>query len=252
MCRLFLALNNHNVKENLVRFFKLSVKSTHVAMDRGIKLPRDGYGFGWMDNKKKWHIYRKAVLPHRDSVYPDVLGKAAQNVVIAHLRHINYRRITKKAPENNHPFIHDNQTFMHNGQVHLMSDNQMLELKGLIDQDLVKFIKGDTDAEAMFYLFLTIKKKMDEKYPDESTSLKKSFQKMVRILKETKLHIDLNFIYTNPNRAFITRFSHHPEDKGRDSIPLFIDKSDGILITSEPITEEAKMMRHNSVMVIEF
>jgi hypothetical protein len=67
-----------------------------------------------------------------------------------------------------------------------------------------------------------------------------------------KLNIDLNFIYTNSKRALITRFSHHPEDSNRDSLPLFIDKSDGILITSEPITDGAKMLPHNSTMVIDY
>lgn len=252
MCRLFLALNNHDVKENLVKFFKLSMKSTPVAIERGIKLPKDGYGFGWMDNKQKWHVYKNPVLPHRDSIYPDVLGKSPQNVVIAHLRHIHYPGITERVTENNHPFIHDNQTFMHNGQVHRMSDAQMTELKCIIDKDLNRCIRGDTDAEAMFYLFLTIKRKMDIKWPAESTSLKKSFQQLVRILKKMKLHVDLNFIYTNSKRALITRFSHHPEDSNRDSLPLFIDKTDGIVITSEPITDGAKMLPHNSTMVIDY
>ncbi|HET8538262.1 MAG TPA: class II glutamine amidotransferase [Anaeromyxobacter sp.] len=111
-----------------------------------------GWGIGW------WEAgvprVRKGLLPaHSDENFVAAARGARSDVVVAHVRDASIGPVT---PANTHPFAFGRWLFAHNGtlarykKVHAVRDAILAE----VDPDLRPLVRGETDSERLFLLFL--------------------------------------------------------------------------------------------------
>jgi len=112
-----------------------------------------GWGVGWYVDGAP-HV-RRGILPaHADDSFVAAGREVRSAVVIAHVREASVGPVL---PENTHPFLFDRWLFAHNGTVARYREvpGVRAAIEAEIDPDLRREIRGDTDSERIFYLFLT-------------------------------------------------------------------------------------------------
>jgi glutamine amidotransferase len=112
-----------------------------------------GWGIGWYVNGSP-HV-RRGILPaHADEAFVAAGREIASRIVVAHVREASIGPVRH---ENTHPFLFDRWLFAHNGTVARFRDDPEVRaaIEAGIDPDLRGQIRGDTDSERCFYLFLT-------------------------------------------------------------------------------------------------
>jgi predicted glutamine amidotransferase len=112
-----------------------------------------GWGIGWWEAGQP--RVRRGLLPaHSDGAFLDAGRAIRAPVVVAHVREASVGTVRQ---ENTHPFQHGCWLFAHNGTVARFEDHAALReaLASEIDLDLRGELRGDTDSERCFYLFLT-------------------------------------------------------------------------------------------------
>jgi glutamine amidotransferase len=211
----------------------------------------DGFGFAWLA-KDKWKIYKSP----KDYLHDDQIMKLADRIpkklVIGHLRKKIYG---KPSIENTHPFIYENQIFLHNGFIKDFPKHQE-KIKGQIHPEYLNHIEGESDSEVLFYLFLSIKDDLAKK-----NSTKKLLNRAIRELFERferwGIELTANIIYANENHILITRFlCYNKKEYAQEQHPpsLYLHQQiapGGILITSEPILSNFQLIPENNIIVID-
>ena len=112
-----------------------------------------GWGIGWWEDGQP--RVRRGILPaHSDGAFLDAGRAIRAPVVVAHVREASVGPVRQ---ENTHPFLHGRWLFAHNGTVARFEDHAALReaLASEIDLDLRGELRGDTDSERCFYLFLS-------------------------------------------------------------------------------------------------
>ena len=97
----------------------------------------------------------RGLLPaHADEAFVEAARAARSRVVIAHVRDASVGPVTEA---NTHPFVHDQWIFAHNGTVARFKDVARVraELEAEIDPELRRALRGETDSERCFLIFLT-------------------------------------------------------------------------------------------------
>ncbi|MGA9520744.1 MAG: class II glutamine amidotransferase [Myxococcaceae bacterium] len=113
---------------------------------------KDGWGIASYDTGLFPQVARGLGAAHMDPEFERVSSLLSSHTVIAHLR---LASVGPVQPCNAHPFIHRSWTFAHNGTLQRFADHQH-EIEALIDADFRPLLRGDTDSERCFYLFLTL------------------------------------------------------------------------------------------------
>jgi predicted glutamine amidotransferase len=112
-----------------------------------------GWGIGWyVDGAPR---VRRGLLPaHEDEAFAAAGREVRSRIVVAHVRDASVGPVRH---ENTHPFLHDRWLFAHNGTVARYHEERAVRaaIAAEIDPDLRARIRGDTDSERLFYLFLT-------------------------------------------------------------------------------------------------
>jgi glutamine amidotransferase len=251
MCRIFFLIRNNNLEQKAKYIKSFLKQSDHTAKNTpGLDNPyehvnhKDGYGFAWRNsNNVKWNAYKSPMLYKKDPWIKTHIKDIAQSPII--IGHIRNKTIGESKIENTHPFVYENQIFVHNGFI----ENFEMHRNKLLRKIAAKYkphIKGETDSEVLFYLFLTICDKVTEN--NDTNKYKIAFEKMFSSLKRMKLHFFANIIYANDKISVITRYSFFPN---KTQLSLYLDISNGILITSEPITPNSVEIEEDSVIVIQ-
>lgn len=93
-------------------------------------------------------------LPGTIKIYRTLQGKPGLDF-FAHIRAASTGGISQF---NCHPFIYKNWLFMHNGWIPYFK-NIKRQVHNLLDDDIYNWIKGSTDSELIFALFLQLAKK---------------------------------------------------------------------------------------------
>ncbi|BDG07845.1 class II glutamine amidotransferase [Anaeromyxobacter paludicola] len=112
-----------------------------------------GWGIAWYG--PQGIRLRKGVLPaHEDDAFLAAARLARSPVILAHVRDASVGEV---APENTHPFVNGRWTFCHNGTVarYRRSAAVRRAIEAEIDVDLRPQLRGETDSERCFYLFLS-------------------------------------------------------------------------------------------------
>lgn len=110
----------------------------------------DGWGVSYYRADAP-HIIKSLNTAVNDRLFSHVSGLVASKTVLAHLRKAT---VGKLGILNTHPFQYGRWVFAHNGTLTDYEENKDA-LSQHIHPELNRFILGDTDSEAIFYLLLT-------------------------------------------------------------------------------------------------
>jgi len=268
MCRVLYSL--HPSKNHIVQFLKQSdhlekhTPGIDSASDHNTH--PDGFGLassnlGRSLNLGRWSVFKSPKLYKRVANLSPAIDQISQgDVVIGHIRRVD-SRYTRVSRENTHPFYYRNRVFVHNGYLKDFDKHRSAIVRH-IDPDLRSHIKGDTDSEVMFYLYLSILRKKESImrdvvklasshcYPDNDptpTILRESMVDLFALLQEIVPAYMANIIYADKEYSVITRKSVG----GLDAPSLYMNRTKrGVLISSEPITRSYDIVPENTCIII--
>ena len=110
----------------------------------------DGWGVAFYIDASP-HVLRSPESAIEDKLFHRVSGLVASDTVIAHVRKAT---VGHNSILNCHPFQYGRWTMAHNGEIRGF-DAHRDALVEAVSPDLRRFVLGDTDSEAIFFLFLT-------------------------------------------------------------------------------------------------
>ncbi|BCA94636.1 class II glutamine amidotransferase [Legionella antarctica] len=214
-------------------------------------------------------LYRSNYLPFYDENLKSISMKVKSRCLIAHIRGVEYSDKSVVSKENVHPFLFDNTTiaFAHNGSLAGFEDIRY-EIASYSKPEFKKQIRGTTDSEWMYALFLSL---LPEKkvlgVNDIFDGILSLIDRLVFIRKKHSITLSspLNFFISNGSFIVATRFvlnyGHysakqllsphmiyhslwytHGESYGFDDegYKMKMGKNkNSIIISSEPLTEDS-------------
>lgn len=261
MCRLFFIFNHHLTKSEMTRILAQRTRkrknTPFVKNERDDGPHKDGFGMAYQE-KNKWVSYKSLHNPI-SKIYDDFNEIQNSPLVIMHLRHNchlgNSCSIAtgQKSIENTHPFLHDKYVFAHNGNI-LYFEKYKSNLRKYISDDLFSKIKGETDSEWIFYMFLTLLQKKTQNDLRNVKTLHSLLEQLLEILKSECEEFTANFIFSNGEISFISRYIHYDVLKYTEpQYPnsLYYDTTNGVIITSEPITQNYKLVPENTAIYVD-
>ncbi|WP_133127288.1 class II glutamine amidotransferase [Legionella nagasakiensis] len=161
MCRILSYLGRPAMVEDLLykpdnSFIKQSYHPKYMSY----LLNLAGFGMAAWErtscNASKPYLYKTPQLPFYDENLRNLAEKISPHCLLAHLRGVSYQESQVVANQNVHPFVFpdSNIALAHNGS--LYNFNQMrYDLLEYIKDDYKKFIKGTTDSEWIYAIFLS-------------------------------------------------------------------------------------------------
>ncbi len=148
MCRLF--------GQRADRHFDLSepLCSAENALRTQSHRHPHGWGVAWYDGPTP-RVRRGLIPAHADGAFVRAALAARSSIVIAHVRDASIGPVRR---ENTHPFASGRWLFAHNGTVARFRRSARVRaaIEAEIDPRLRATIRGDTDSERCFQLFLTL------------------------------------------------------------------------------------------------
>ncbi|MBF95680.1 MAG: Gamma-glutamyl-hercynylcysteine sulfoxide hydrolase [Alphaproteobacteria bacterium MarineAlpha9_Bin4] len=191
------------------------------------KLNADGFGIAWNSNSN-FYLY-KSVLPIWNDPNLDAVTKnLSSDIVLANVRSATISKDLSYS--NTHPFIYKDLLFSHNGYIKNFHDSVKEKIIDLIDNKLLSEIKGNTDSEYIFFLFIHC-------YNQEK-NISKAIYKTIDILRDICQEAMLNFLICtrgNNIKLYATKFSLEARCP---SLYLLKDSSNNIYISSEKLDEK--------------
>jgi glutamine amidotransferase len=114
---------------------------------------KDGWGIAaWADGAAGAPVVTRGLGPaHLEEEYERTSRLLSSRTVVAHLRLASVGAVVL---ENAHPFVYRQWAFAHNGTVRTF-ERHRAKVESLIDGDLRALLRGTTDSERCFLLFLT-------------------------------------------------------------------------------------------------
>lgn len=275
MCRIFFALNQSHLKKKIMDFLEQSHHNSKntpgLDSDTDHIQHMDGFGFAYFNSvTHKWKSVKSAKHYKEVKNIEDIVNQVSvSHTVIGHIR-----KQTGNAGVsilNTHPFTYKNQLFLHNGTLEGF-DMIKRKLRKQIVPSLRDCIRGDTDTEWMFYLFLTIKDYLENRVLPKTTHVNSKTEKLfecykpipIEILATTVSHFfqhlfktfhqfTANIVYSNKDYTVITRCVKSPNNTLR-APSLYINGEVGhkkLLISSEPILEKHILIPEQKVIMID-
>jgi glutamine amidotransferase len=255
MCRLFFSFHNKDTKQKIVDFVKQSSQKKKntpgINNHRDSLIHEDGYGLAWIKDDK-WNIYKKSIVYTKDSGFESFINRIPKKIVIGHIRKINKNSLAERHEYNTHPFIFENQLFIHNGYIHDFQKNREL-LLNYVDSEYNNHINGETDTEIIFFMLLGIFKNRYKKKPNREQIIL-AFKELFQIFEKNNIELIANFIFANNKYVVITRYLFYDSKKYKTlqyppSLYYSISKN-GFLVVSEPITEDYRPFPMNTMMIL--
>jgi glutamine amidotransferase len=114
-----------------------------------------GWGIGWYEPGRTPRVRRGLLPAHADGSFVRAARSARSRIVVAHVRDASIGRVI---PENTHPFVHGRWLFAHNGTVARYKRLRRVRaaIEAEIAPELRGGLRGETDSERCFALFLTL------------------------------------------------------------------------------------------------
>jgi predicted glutamine amidotransferase len=258
MCRILYSLHQPYAKRKLVDFLAQSESDfcCHQALD--------GYGIAVLSDNHKWSIYRSINPPLEDLNAKDVAHNySTGSLIIGHIRRAT--ALSKTSPENTHPFYNKNRIFVHNGYFKDAQSKRAWFYKN-IHPEYISKIRGSTDSELVFYLFLSV---MDEKKwiygdidklkgkgckgPNKFDEYREGVIECFRLLGTVFHEYIANFVYADKEYSIVGRLAKNVSKGDRSMHPLYSHPSSNrLLFSTEPIrlVEHANLVEWNTIYVI--
>ena len=151
MCRLAAYIGPQIPLENIITAPKHSLLSqSKDACESKVSTNGDGFGIAWYGAEPEPGLYRDCLPAWADENLISLCRLVQSRLFIAHVR-ASTTGATMRA--NCHPFVYQNWSFAHNGQIGGFRELQR-PLERLLSDDLYQTRQGSTDSELFFLLLL--------------------------------------------------------------------------------------------------
>jgi glutamine amidotransferase len=179
------------------------------AKESDIKLNGDGFGLGWYAHEVDYSpaLYTSVLPAWNDRNLRYISQKIRSNCLLAHVRAASMGYVNDL---NCHPFHYKRFLFMHNGGI-----GGFLQIKRhirkVLSDEFYQWIKGQTDSEHFFALFLQVfyEKKYEHSTINIALALKETIHRLFEI--QEAHHIDepsyLNMVITDGHSLLACRGS---------------------------------------------
>lgn len=244
MCRLLLILGEYD-KKIIYDFLNQSIikKNTpNINSCRDVDYHKDGFGFSWK-YQNRYVIYKNEKCFLEDKNLENIINNIPKNILIGHIRAICPNLKSDVSYFNTHPFKYKENIWCHNGCI----TNFELFKKGydnIILDKFKKYIKGNTDSEFLFFIFLSI---FENKRNSKINMLVESVINLFMIFKKFKHSISANIIFCNNDYIFVSRYIN----KNKIAPSLYYNFDEKILISSEPLSKNYSIFPNNHCFIID-
>jgi predicted glutamine amidotransferase len=145
MCRLFGFRSNQPARVHR------SLVAEKNSLQQQSREHKDGWGIAYYAGGPAPAVAHGLGPAHADPDFERVSGLVSSHAVLAHVR---LKSVGEVAVRNAHPFLHGRWAFAHNGTVRDFEQHRE-EIEALIAPELLEELKGETDSERCFLIFLT-------------------------------------------------------------------------------------------------
>jgi glutamine amidotransferase len=238
MCRLFGFRSN--VPAKVHRSLVLE-KNSLLFQSREHK---DGWGIASYANGSVPEVAHGIGAAHCDPEFERVSSLLDSKTVLAHVR---LASVGKVSPENAHPFVCHDWAFAHNGTVTGFANHQAA-IEALLRPDFRARLRGETDSERCFYLFLTHLQSADgdsRNLASIARALAQTVKQVAQLSDSPEKRSSLNFLVTDGLRMVAIRrnrtlfFSEgHKKDRQREP-PRDGDRPSQVVVASEELSGES-------------
>lgn len=146
MCRLF------GFRSNVPAPVHRSLVAEQNSLRKQSKEHKDGWGIAYYGDEAAPRVAHGLGPAHEDEEFERVSGRVSSHAVIAHVR---LASVGKVELCNAHPFLHGRWAFCHNGTVRDFAQRHREAFEAEIAPHLRGHLKGETDSERCFFIFLT-------------------------------------------------------------------------------------------------
>lgn len=244
MCRLVAYLGRPTLLENVLVMPKNSIIMQSLrARETSLRTNGDGFGVGWYapEISSDPALFTSVFPAWNDRNLLNLTAKIQSPCFFAHVRSASSGGV---ANCNCHPFVYGDWMLMHNGEINDFIDVKR-HIRHLLDDDLYHWVKGETDSEHLFALFLQIAKGRDlNQITVVADVLQETIFKIEEIIREFG-HTGVsyyNVCLTDGRRIVATRYSTHKKNK-----PLTLHYLVGSIL---PINELLRKEEHKPAYVV--
>jgi glutamine amidotransferase len=213
----------------------------------------DGWGLGWYENGAP-RVVRGLTPAHGDAVFEKLSHFVSARTVVAHVRKASVGAI---AMDNTHPFQRGPWLFAHNGT---LPDWEKVRgpLEQLIDPSLRSSLRGETDSERCFLLFLTqLRRRCDiENAPtlDAIAALRETQALLARTLP---VELSTNFVLTDGRQMLACRhgrtlfLSAPPDGEGGCTYVAVASEDPGEPPPGEPRRKSWRLLPEEAILAVD-
>lgn len=182
-----------------------------------LKIPKeersDGWGIGYYCKDEP--LLKKKPIEEREFInLLGIIGDIETGIMMGHVREATYGVVSEA---NTHPFRFTNWLFMHTGSINGF-EKIKTQIKEMIPPFLIRNIKGETDSEHIFFLFLSFlydTGKLSKQYIKAEELLDTS-EKTLKVLNQFVIKAgfenigDNSFVITNGKFVIVVRHGVSP------------------------------------------
>jgi predicted glutamine amidotransferase len=218
---------------NLLFYTNIGINTKIIYSFLNSKLnEKNGFGLGWFEDDNI-NVYKRPMKYTEDFNLEKTIKNMDKTTVFGHTS-----KYTDLGIYNIQPLIFENQIFLHDGYIKDFN-NHKRGLVNIVHISFRKLLKGTSESELIFYIFLTFLKTKPNNY-------KWAMDQIFILLKKLNIELVGNIIYANKDIALVAR-------KSKSS--LYINDLDGIIVSSEPIQNtdihNYKMIPEDSIILID-
>jgi predicted glutamine amidotransferase len=260
MCRYAAYLGPHLALSELI--YKPANSLVHQAteaMQSPTRINADGFGVGWYaDDNPEPAVFKDTTPVWNNYNLGSIAGKIRSRCIFAHVRAA--KSFDPVGRENSHPFARGRLLWMHNGDI--PGRARLTRQVGEVANDaLLASIRGNTDSEMAFTLFLT---HLSDPFSSRETLSAELATAMEATLMEIagwhresgeERPLEMNFCVTDGHCLVAVRYAL--SDHSGPTLHWFKSAADGseprVLVSSEPLYPEDdwKRLENGSLIVVD-
>ena len=218
----------------------------------------DGFGIVWYDLKKnRLYKYKNTQTPWSDQNILSLSECIQSKLIFSHIRAIKpFSQSSIINYQNCHPFQYQHFTWMHNGDIKPVVNLQKYVYQHCQDF-ILKNIKGNTDSEYIFAIFLQgLLGNGEHKKTFPLNILKNVFNQTIKIILElvNQETCSLNIAFTDGRTIICSRFINNTKENPPSLYYSLIKNTSKkyMIISSEPIntnSEDWKLIPKNHFLI---
>lgn len=258
MCRFVAYLGNKSVRISsvLIKPTNSLVKQSLLSRESTTITNGDGFGLGWYTAFDKEPALFTSLYPAwNDQNLSFLAQKTKSSVFFGHVRAASCGGISQF---NCHPFLYKQWMLMHNGGIPFFELIKR-DVQELLDDEMFRWIKGNTDSEVIFALFLhLLKNSRCISTKDIALKLQETIKIIERIIKKHKIKkvSQFNICITDGNQLIASRYSSSQYTKP-ETLYVHVDPEntdDYVMVASEKFHQSKgqwRLIPVNTCLIVE-